>query len=509
MRLRGGYDIPLAGRPSSDVRALPLPKQLFLPTGSRRFEFCDILVTEGQRVSAGDALATDPASWSVPLLAPAAGIVRLDELEGHIVIEVEEPGAAVTELGGHADDAPPATASGDAVPPAVDTRRDDAAAQLVRLGAWQFIVDAYTGLVPAPDVEPSATIVSTLSLEPFVARGDVHLQGRVPEFVRGLDHLRNSLGYKPVHVVLPDTDDSLTREIREALRGRSWVRIISVRPRYPHDHVALLARHIGLRRDEKHPVLGTDAAGVLAIDGVLTHGRPALERLVTLGGPAVDEPHHVRTVTGYPLEKLLEGHICGDDVRVLSGGALTGVPVDDAMRGMDCECTGITVLGETSRRTFLAFARPGWSRNSYGRTFVSSACPAPLERLKTELRGELRPCVACGNCAALCPAGILPGVIHKYLYANDIDEAHRSRVDLCVECGLCSYVCPSKIELREQFVEAKQVIREEAAEAKAAAVAEAERIAREKLEAKEAERAAGEESEDAASAEPRNAEETE
>lgn len=33
-------------------------------------------------------------------------------------------------------------------------------------------------------------------------------------------------------------------------------------------------------------------------------------------------------------------------------------------------------------------------------------------------------------------------------------------VERCVACGLCSFVCPSKIELRQEFLEAQERIRE-------------------------------------------------
>ena len=77
------------------------------------------------------------------------------------------------------------------------------------------------------------------------------------------------------------------------------------------------------------------------------------------------------------------------------------------------------------------------------------------------MRGEGRPCVSCNFCEEVCPAGIMPYLLHKYLYGDLIEEAEQARVDLCVQCGLCSFICPSKIELREQFIEAKALIAKE------------------------------------------------
>ena len=55
----------------------------------------------------------------------------------------------------------------------------------------------------------------------------------------------------------------------------------------------------------------------------------------------------------------------------------------------------------------------------------------------------------------------MPHLIHKYLYRELVEEAEQARLDLCVQCGLCSFVCPSKIDLTNQFIEAKDMIEKE------------------------------------------------
>ena len=105
---------------------------------------------------------------------------------------------------------------------------------------------------------------------------------------------------------------------------------------------------------------------------------------------------------------------------------------------------------------------------------MSALLPRRAEGLTTGLRGELRPCVACGYCQEVCPAGITPHLIHKSLYhQDDLEAAEQLRVDLCVRCGLCSFVCPSKIELTEQFISAQDALAVEHAQAAAQAAEEA------------------------------------
>jgi Na+-translocating ferredoxin:NAD+ oxidoreductase RnfC subunit len=55
----------------------------------------------------------------------------------------------------------------------------------------------------------------------------------------------------------------------------------------------------------------------------------------------------------------------------------------------------------------------------------------------------------------------LPFLIHKYLYRDDLEQAESAGIDLCIDCGLCAYVCPSKIELRQQLIDARRRIYEE------------------------------------------------
>ena len=79
----------------------------------------------------------------------------------------------------------------------------------------------------------------------------------------------------------------------------------------------------------------------------------------------------------------------------------------------------------------------------------------------------------------------MPHLIHKYLYSEMIEEADAARVDLCIECGLCSFVCPSKIELRQQFIDAKVLIEEEKAEAEAQRIKQEETLKKEQERRKE------------------------
>ncbi len=451
MKLRGGYNILLAGKPTREVQVLPEPQVLYLPLQTRRFSFSELSVAEGQRVKPGQVLAKDPGNYSVPLLAPRAGTVKLNAAENRLVLEnVAHPEEEPYDPRQDHEHVPRDMGS-------VGMKRY----KLLALGAWQFFHDAHTEELPEPFGTPRAVIVSTLRLEPFCLRGDVQLHKRLASFTRGMEHLQSLLEYQPIYLVLPDIKSEFAKQVRDAIRGYAWAKLIQVPLRYGYDNFAVLARALGYKREAGRPVWALRTEGVLGLDRALTLSRACTVRIVSLGGPAVESPVHLKAVPGYPIKSILKNRICDDPVRVINGGALTGEQVDQDQVGLDPECVGLTVLREQTDRELFGFVRPGWSRRSYSKCFLSCLRGAFPERFTTGLRGEGRPCIACGFCEEVCPAGIMPHLLHKLFYQDEPEELERTRLDLCVECGLCSFVCPSKIELRGQFLEAKELVRRE------------------------------------------------
>ena len=450
MQFRGGYSILVKGRPEGAIKVMPEPKILYLPLRSRRFSFSEICVKDGQSVSGGDVLAKDPHNHSVPLLAPRAGTVRLKAVENHIVLE------DIAQLEEHADIVEEELSHIMQEMGAAGIKRYK---QLV-LGAWQFFYDAFTGLLPDPLGTPQAIIVSTVSLEPFVARGDAQLRNRLLNFTRGLEQLQSLLEYQPIYLAMPDIKSEFANLVRNQIRGYALVKMLEIPLTYPYDNFAILARRLGLKRNDG-PVWAVRMEGVLAVDRALTLSKPCLVRIISIGGAGVYPPAHLKVMPGYPIERIRDKYVFEPVARMINGGILTGELLGAETLGVDTECRGITILPELKDREFLGFIRPGWGRNCYAECFLGSLREKFSERLTTAIRGELRPCISCNFCEEVCPAGIMPYLIHKYLYADLIEEAEQARVDLCVECGLCTFVCPSKIDLSKEFVEAKRIIEKE------------------------------------------------
>ena len=81
--------------------------------------------------------------------------------------------------------------------------------------------------------------------------------------------------------------------------------------------------------------------------------------------------------------------------------------------------------------------------------------PGPLGLVATAAdlpaRGAEVPCIRCGDCATVCPVGLLPQQLHRAAQADDAVGLARFGLADCIECGCCDYVCPSSIPLTARF----------------------------------------------------------
>lgn len=440
-----GYNLPLAGRPAGEVKTLPEPDVLRLALRTEHFHFAgNVLVDDGEAVCAGQALATDTDAFDLPLLAPRAGAVRRPAGDDVLVLErVQNSEAVNTEL------------------PAADLDGLSGPHRLVRLGAWSHLRDPRSGSVPDPDVQPSAIVVTTYAGEPFLVRGSTLLRLHFEAFLEGLKALQSLLEYQPIILLIPHITSALGEKIQAAVRGSAWVKVELLPARYPYGDPRLHLRKLGLSRSAgSAPIWSTDVAGVLAVHQALVQGRSVLDQVVTVGGPAARAPAHFRVMPGTPVGALLAAAEATGSPRIVRGGVLQGVALEENA-ATDLETRGLTVLPVPRDREFLAFLRPGTDRSSYSRCFLSALRRPSPEPMTTALRGEKRPCVACGLCEQVCPVEIFPHLIHRALYRDALEEAERLRLDLCIDCGLCSLVCPSKLDLGQQFRDARDRIQEE------------------------------------------------
>lgn len=68
------------------------------------------------------------------------------------------------------------------------------------------------------------------------------------------------------------------------------------------------------------------------------------------------------------------------------------------------------------------------------------------------------PCISCGRCVQVCPAGLLPCTLSEWMESNRPERAEFLHAMDCIECGACAFVCPAHRPLVHLLRLGKQAI---------------------------------------------------
>jgi len=101
---------------------------------------------------------------------------------------------------------------------------------------------------------------------------------------------------------------------------------------------------------------------------------------------------------------------------------------------------------------------------------IPTAAPKPRPGRRRWPDQASLPCIRCGKCEDVCPAGLQPQ--EMLWFERDAIGTHAitaGQLARCIECGLCNQVCPSNIDLLSQFQSGRQqLVLQERAELEAA-----------------------------------------
>jgi electron transport complex protein RnfC len=309
------------------------------------------------------------------------------------------------------------------------------------------------GSAPIGPDEVENVVVSAVADDIYNLDAAVVLDGRLGQLAESLDILRALYPRAAQHIAIDARGDRVERILRGALTGDSlrWHRLPA---RYPQHMDVLL--HDAVADHPRAPGATAIASGTLALDlqdalavrDAVAEGRPAISRIVALCGTGFARTPHVRVRVGTRVAEVVRRFLRPDGAyRVVENSLLRGGTLAPAERSIELSTSALIAVPERERSGFLSFARPGLRSDSYSRTFAARLLPL-AKSSDTNLHGEPRACIACGFCEAVCPARIMPHLLHRYVQRDFIDETLvRFDIARCIECNLCTYVCTSKIDV--------------------------------------------------------------
>lgn len=389
-------------------------------------------VQAGERVRTGQVLFTHKKLRGVCFTSPGSGeVVAINRGQRRILQSVvirldeqEQPGESFEPIAEHRIDA---------------LDRGAIVDRLLKSGFWTALRTRPYSKIPAPDAEPAAVFVNAMDSNPLAPDPAVIIATQPDAFragLRALLHLTSGALHlcKAPGVDLPVPDHS-----RLSIAEFSG----------PHP-AGLTGTHVHFLEpvDLQRTVWTIGYQDVIAIGKLFTDGVLWTERVIALSGPMVSNPRLVRTRLGARVDDLIEGQLPALECRVISGSPLSGRRAAGWAAYLGRYHNQISVLAEGRERELFGWIRPGRSKFSATRVFISRLLGRREFALNTSQNGSARAMVPIGIYESVMPQDVLPTQLLRSLLVRDTDMAQKLG---CLELdeedlALCSFVCPGKYD---------------------------------------------------------------
>ena len=433
VKLKKGFNIKLAGAAKKElVESVTSNVFALKPTDFNGIERPKLLVSEGDNVKAGTPLMYDKFRPTVMFTAPVSGeVVEINRGAKRKLLEIkiladqrieylEFHKFTVSELN--------------------NLSRDQILQNILPSGIWPRFVQRPYGIIANPEDKPKAIFISTYDSHPLAPDSDFLLKGEDHFFQTGLDMLRRLTTGK-VHLNL-DSD----AEVSTLFGSVTGVQVNKFSGPHPSGNVGVQIHHLD-------PINKGEVAWTISPYGVVQIGKLFLEgiydasKVFALAGPPVKSPKYFKTYEGACIDKFVEGNLEHQNVRFISGNALTGEKIkQEGFLGYHDHL--ITVLTEGNYFEFIGWLKPTSKKLSFHRAFglMSFLNKNEEYHLDTNTCGEERAFVQTGVFEQVMPMDILPTHLIKAIMAEDYDDMEALGIYEVIEedMALCEFVDVSK-----------------------------------------------------------------
>lgn len=416
------------------IRRFPFAPVMIIPLSQHIGKPAKPVVKEGQEVIRGQLIADSDGFVSVPMHAPASGVIKrlanapnpLGKMVPSIYLQ-PYPGSTQ-----QVDEGTPCDADSSDPEKIISAIQ---AAGIVGLGGAAFPTHVKLKIPEGKTVD--TVILNGVECEPFLTTDHRVMLEQTGDILTGIRYLLPVTGADRAIIGIEANKLDAAERMNQAIAPGQPVTVEVVKVKYPQGAEkmlisALLGREVpsgGLPADVH--VVVVNVATAAEIGRLLPHGRSIIERVITIGGPAITKKGNYLIPIGTPLRYALEQVGLKENVsRVFLGGPMMGQAISSLDIPITKGISGIIALTENESRS------------------------APKKIL---------PCIRCAYCVDACPMHLNPSRLGS-LARNEAYDLMASDYHLmdCFECGACSYVCPSNIPLVQYFRLAKSIVREKA-----------------------------------------------
>lgn len=444
IKLRKGLDINLKGKAAKQKFSVKAAAQYALVPDDFVGMTPKVVVREGDKVKAGDALFVNKKQTDVKFASPVSGVVqavvRGDRRKVlRIVVEADKDQQYV-DFG----QKQVASLDGDAVVKA-----------LLEAGLFGYINQLPYAVSTTPDQKPRAVFVSALRDMPLAGDFEYELQGNEEDFQTGLTALSK---VAPVYLGVG------AKQTSKALTEAKDVEVNVFDGPCPAGNVGVQVNNIA-PVNKGEVVWTVDPTAVIFFGRLFRTGKVDLRRLVAVAGSEITKPEYAEGLVGQPIADLLEGKLAAKDhVRIINGNPLTGrkATMDDFVGGHTSE---ITVIPEGDNvDEMLGWILPRTNDFSVSRSYFSWLFGKNKEyALDARVKGGERHMIMSGEYDKVLPMDIYAEYLIKAIIAGDIDRMEQLGIyEVAPEdFAVAEFVDSSKLELQHIVRQGLDMLRKE------------------------------------------------
>ena len=444
IKLRKGLDINLKGKAAKQKFSVKAAAQYALVPDDFVGMTPKVVVREGDKVKAGDALFVNKKQTDVKFASPVSGVVqavvRGDRRKVLRVVVEADKDQQYVDFG----QKQVASLDGDAV---VKT--------LLEAGLFGYINQLPYAVSTTPDQKPRAVFVSALRDMPLAGDFEYELQGNEEDFQTGLTALSK---VAPVYLGIG------AKQTSKALTEAKDVEVNVFDGPCPAGNVGVQVNNIA-PVNKGEVVWTVDPTAVIVFGRLFRTGKVDLRRLVAVAGSEITKPEYAEMLVGQPIADLLEGRLAAKNhVRIINGNPLTGrkATMDDFVGGHTSE---ITVIPEGDNvDEMLGWILPRTNDFSVSRSYFSWLFGKNKEyALDARVKGGERHMIMSGEYDKVLPMDIYAEYLIKAIIAGDIDSMEQLGIyEVAPEdFAVAEFVDSSKLELQHIVRQGLDMLRKE------------------------------------------------
>ncbi|MCF0208641.1 MAG: Na(+)-translocating NADH-quinone reductase subunit A [Bacteroidaceae bacterium] len=444
IKLSKGLNISLKGKAAPTVKEVALGEDFAIVPAAFEGLTPKVLVKQGDKVLAGDALFQSKGCDVVKVVSPVSGTVTevvRGERRKVLLVKVQADKVQEQKDFGKKDIS---RMSGEEI-----------VSLLSESGMMAFVNQLpYDVVVGDPAVTPKAIFVSAFRDMPLEAEAVVEFAGEDANFKAGVAALAK-IAKTYVGICEEQEGQGFTNGLD--------AEVAVFKGKCPAGNVSVQVNH--LDPVNKGEIVWTvDPMAVVFIGRLLNTGKVDFSRVVAVAGSEMNEPCYVKAVIGQPLKAILASQLdTTENVRIINGNPLTGnlSSIDDYLWA-NSSC--VTAIPENAYPDeMFGWIMPRFKDFSVNRSYFSWLQGKKEYALDARIKGGERHMIMSGEYDSVFPMDIYPEYLLKAIIAQDIDKMEQLGIYEVSpkDFALAEFVCSSKQPLQQIVRQSLDMLRKE------------------------------------------------